>query len=176
MESSTLTDVQNGNLEYNWAIKPTALWTNRFSIDRVHAPGHKQSLSDVERCGPAGHFEPERIGPDARHQRGRLFPLHVHPVLRGHGFRAHSVQLLFGAAVGERAAFDQVRRRAAAFLQQLLAAGQSHGHFQFHAGRDHPESQCRPGRQQSGQSFCDLAGWFSLTRGLQPAHRSVGGG
>ena len=45
-----LTTVQNGNLEYNWAIKPTALWTNRFSVDRVHAPGisnHYPTLSDV---------------------------------------------------------------------------------------------------------------------------------
>ncbi len=44
------TNVQNANLEYNWAIKPTALWTNRFSIDRVHAPGvsnHYPTLSDV---------------------------------------------------------------------------------------------------------------------------------
>ncbi len=45
-----LTTVQNGNLEYDWAIKPTALWTNRFSVDRVHAPGisnHYPTLSDV---------------------------------------------------------------------------------------------------------------------------------
>jgi hypothetical protein len=44
------TNVQNANLEYNWAIKPTALWTSRFSIDRVHAPGqsnHFPTLSDV---------------------------------------------------------------------------------------------------------------------------------
>jgi hypothetical protein len=45
-----LTTAQNGNLEYNWAITPTALWTSRFSIDRVHAPGisnHYPTLSDV---------------------------------------------------------------------------------------------------------------------------------
>jgi len=45
-----LTTVQNGNIEYDWAIKPTALWTNRFSVDRVHAPGisnHYPTLSDV---------------------------------------------------------------------------------------------------------------------------------
>jgi hypothetical protein len=45
-----LTTVQNGSAEYNWAIKPTALWTNRFSVDRVHAPGisnHYPTLSDV---------------------------------------------------------------------------------------------------------------------------------
>jgi hypothetical protein len=44
------TDVHNGSLEYNWAIKPTALWTTRFSVDRVHAPGqsnHYPTLSDV---------------------------------------------------------------------------------------------------------------------------------
>src|SRR5215831_7885551 len=45
-----LTTVQNGNLEYNWSITPTALWTSRFSVDRVHAPGisnHYPTLSDV---------------------------------------------------------------------------------------------------------------------------------
>jgi len=45
-----LTTVQNGNVEYNWAIKPTALWTSRFAVDRVHAPGisnHYPTLSDV---------------------------------------------------------------------------------------------------------------------------------
>lgn len=44
------TNVQNGGLEYNWSVKPTALWTNRFSIDRVKAPGQTNNyptLSDV---------------------------------------------------------------------------------------------------------------------------------
>jgi hypothetical protein len=44
------TDVHNASLEYNWSIKPTALWTSRFSLDRVHAPGqsnHYPTLSDV---------------------------------------------------------------------------------------------------------------------------------
>jgi hypothetical protein len=44
------TNVQNGNVEYNWAIKPTALWTSRFSVDRVYGPGksnHFPTLSDV---------------------------------------------------------------------------------------------------------------------------------
>jgi hypothetical protein len=44
------TDVQNGGLEYNWAITPTKLWTNRFSVDRVKAPGQTNNyptLSDV---------------------------------------------------------------------------------------------------------------------------------
>jgi Carboxypeptidase regulatory-like domain/TonB dependent receptor len=45
-----LTNVQNGGAEYNWAITPTALWTSRFSVDRVHAPGisnNYPTLSDV---------------------------------------------------------------------------------------------------------------------------------
>jgi hypothetical protein len=44
------TTAQNGSAEYNWSIKPTALWTNRISVDRVHAPGqsnHFPTLSDV---------------------------------------------------------------------------------------------------------------------------------
>ena len=44
------TNVQNGSLEYNWSVTPTALWTNRFSIDRVVAPGQTNNyptLSDV---------------------------------------------------------------------------------------------------------------------------------
>jgi len=45
-----LTNVQNGGLEYDWSVTPTALWTNRFSVDRVHAPGMSNNyptLSDV---------------------------------------------------------------------------------------------------------------------------------
>jgi hypothetical protein len=44
------TNVQNGSLEYNWSVKPTALWTSRFSLDRVAAPGQTNNyptLSDV---------------------------------------------------------------------------------------------------------------------------------
>jgi len=44
------TTVQNGSLEYNWSVKPTALWTNRFSVDRVVAPGisnNYPTLSDL---------------------------------------------------------------------------------------------------------------------------------
>ena len=44
------TDVHNANLEYNWSVSPTALWTNRFSVDRVKAPGQSNNyptLSDV---------------------------------------------------------------------------------------------------------------------------------
>src|SRR3989440_1130093 len=41
---------ENGGVEYNWAIKPTMLLTNRFSVDRVNAPVQANkypSLSDV---------------------------------------------------------------------------------------------------------------------------------
>src|SRR5215472_12406048 len=31
-----LTNAQNGGVEYDWSITPTALLTNRFSVDRVH--------------------------------------------------------------------------------------------------------------------------------------------
>jgi len=44
------TTPQNGSLEYNWAIKPTMLWTSRLSEDRVVAPGQTNNyptLSDV---------------------------------------------------------------------------------------------------------------------------------
>lgn len=45
-----LTTAQNGNVEYAWSLTPTALWTSRFSVDRVHAPGisnNYPTLSDV---------------------------------------------------------------------------------------------------------------------------------
>ena len=44
------TTPQNGSAEYNWAIKPTMLWTSRFSVDRVNAPVQANkypTLSDV---------------------------------------------------------------------------------------------------------------------------------
>jgi carboxypeptidase family protein/TonB-dependent receptor-like protein len=44
------TNSQNGSGEYNWSITPTILWTSRFSVDRVHAPGISNkfpTLSDV---------------------------------------------------------------------------------------------------------------------------------
>ena len=44
------TNVQNGSLEYNWSVRPTMLWTNRVSVDRVVAPGKSNNyptLSDV---------------------------------------------------------------------------------------------------------------------------------
>ena len=45
-----LTNVQNGGAEYNWSVTPTALFTGRFSVDRVYAPGESNNyptLSDV---------------------------------------------------------------------------------------------------------------------------------
>jgi hypothetical protein len=45
------TDVQNGSLEYNWSIKPTLLWTSRFSVDRVHAPGQSNHYPTLESVG-----------------------------------------------------------------------------------------------------------------------------
>ncbi len=44
------TTPQNASLEYNWSVKPTMLWTNRLSVDRVVAPGKTNNyptLSDV---------------------------------------------------------------------------------------------------------------------------------
>ena len=44
------TTAQNGGLEYTWAFSPNVLWTNRFSVDRVHAPGRTNNyptLGDV---------------------------------------------------------------------------------------------------------------------------------
>ncbi len=44
------TNVQNGGLEYDWAITPTLFWTNRLGVDRVVAPSQTNSyptLSDV---------------------------------------------------------------------------------------------------------------------------------
>ena len=44
------TTAQNGGIEYNWSVTPTALLTTRFSVDRVHAPGisnNYPTLSDV---------------------------------------------------------------------------------------------------------------------------------
>jgi len=44
------TTAQNGGAEYNWSVTPTALFTGRFSVDRVHAPGisnNYPTLNDV---------------------------------------------------------------------------------------------------------------------------------
>jgi len=45
------TNVQNGGLEYNWSVGPTALWTTRFSIDRVHAPGQTNNYPTLTDAG-----------------------------------------------------------------------------------------------------------------------------
>jgi Carboxypeptidase regulatory-like domain/TonB dependent receptor len=45
------TDVHNANLEYNWAIRPTALWTTRLSLDRVHAPGQSNKYPTLSSVG-----------------------------------------------------------------------------------------------------------------------------
>ena len=45
------TTAQNGSLEYNWSIRPTALWTSRFSVDRVHAPGQSNHFPTLEDVG-----------------------------------------------------------------------------------------------------------------------------
>ena len=43
------TSVYNIGLEYDWTIKPTLVWTNRFAVDRVSAPVESNfpSLSSV---------------------------------------------------------------------------------------------------------------------------------
>ncbi|HTT22927.1 MAG TPA: carboxypeptidase regulatory-like domain-containing protein [Candidatus Sulfotelmatobacter sp.] len=46
-----LTNVQNGGLEYNWSVTPTALWTSRFSVDRVHAPGISNNYPTLSSVG-----------------------------------------------------------------------------------------------------------------------------
>lgn len=43
--------VQNGGAEYNWAIASTKLWTNRFSVDRVHAPGISNNYPKLSSVG-----------------------------------------------------------------------------------------------------------------------------
>jgi hypothetical protein len=45
------TTVQNGGAEYNWAITPTKLWTSRFSVDRVHAPGISNNYPKLSSVG-----------------------------------------------------------------------------------------------------------------------------
>jgi Carboxypeptidase regulatory-like domain/TonB dependent receptor len=35
---NSATDVQNVGIEYNWSVKPTLVWTNRFAVDRAVAP------------------------------------------------------------------------------------------------------------------------------------------
>ncbi len=46
-----ITTAQNGSAEYNWAITPTKLWTNRLSVDRVHAPGISNNYPTLDSVG-----------------------------------------------------------------------------------------------------------------------------
>jgi len=46
-----LTNAQNGGLEYNWSVTPTALLTSRFSVDRVHAPGVSNNYPTLSSVG-----------------------------------------------------------------------------------------------------------------------------
>ena len=45
------TNVQNGDLEYNWSVKPTMLWTSRLSVDRVKAPGQTNNYPTLSSVG-----------------------------------------------------------------------------------------------------------------------------
>src|SRR6266403_2503588 len=45
------TDVHNVGLEYNWAIKPTMLFSSRLSLDRVVAPGISNNYPTLESVG-----------------------------------------------------------------------------------------------------------------------------
>lgn len=45
------TDVHNSSLEYNWSISPTMLWTSRFSLDRVKAPGQSNHYPTLQSLG-----------------------------------------------------------------------------------------------------------------------------
>ena len=46
-----LTSVHNVGLEYNWAIKPTMLFSSRLSLDRVVAPGISNHYPTLESVG-----------------------------------------------------------------------------------------------------------------------------
>ena len=46
-----MTNAQNGGVEYNWSIAPTALLTSRLSVDRVHAPGISNNYPDLGSVG-----------------------------------------------------------------------------------------------------------------------------
>jgi carboxypeptidase family protein/TonB-dependent receptor-like protein len=46
-----ITTAQNGSAEYSWAITPTKLWTNRISVDRVHAPGISNNYPTLDSVG-----------------------------------------------------------------------------------------------------------------------------
>ena len=46
-----LTNAQNAGVEYNWTITPAKLWTSRFSVDRVHAPGISNKYPTLSSVG-----------------------------------------------------------------------------------------------------------------------------
>jgi Carboxypeptidase regulatory-like domain len=46
-----LTNAQNGGIEYDWSVTPSALLTNRFSVDRVHAPGMSNNYPTLSSVG-----------------------------------------------------------------------------------------------------------------------------
>ena len=60
---SSLTNVQNVGLEYTWSLKPTLVWTNRFSVDRAYAPVNPvMTPSTLEAAGfPSYLAEANRI-------------------------------------------------------------------------------------------------------------------
>ena len=162
------TDVQNANLEYNWAIRPTALWTNRFSIDRVHGPGQSNHLSDVERRWAL---------PAILNQNGldRIPAINV-----GDDFLSmftqccvdtHFAHTLYSYSSGlqwvkgpHSIKFGGEQR---VFFQQFPATGQSHRYLQFHTRCDHPGSQRRPGRQQIREILLRRCCWVIHHRGLR---------
>lgn len=45
------TDVHNVGLEYNWSVRPTILWSNRLSVDRVVAPGQTNNYPTLDSVG-----------------------------------------------------------------------------------------------------------------------------
>jgi hypothetical protein len=45
------TNVQNGGLEHTWTLTPSLLWNNRFSVDRVHAPGASNNYPTLSALG-----------------------------------------------------------------------------------------------------------------------------
>jgi len=47
------TNVHNASLEYNWSLSPVMLWTSRFSVDRVKAPGQSNNYPTLDSLGLA---------------------------------------------------------------------------------------------------------------------------
>ena len=168
--------VQNANLEYNWAIRPTALWTNRFSIDRVSEPVKNNKYPTLGDVGL----------PSILNQNGldRIPAINVgDPFLNiftqccvdtafAHSLYSYSSSLQWVKGP-HSITFGGEQRQ---FFNNFFQPDNPTGIFNFTRDVDHPGSQWRPGRQQSGQSICDHADWFCLARGLPTAHHSVGSG